>query len=353
MQPKAAIEFDALWESSDSPPDVFAFLEQHDRSDTSVVLAVLRLDQQNRWKTAHPLTVEDYLARFPELAEQDDVKLNLVLGEFSARLQCNELPSVDDFTSRFSDLSERLRKQLSAAASANEVTMLGPEAATAQTRSLEEDLGETFVCDSLVDETCGGRYRLVRLLGEGGFGRVFLAVDSELRRQVAVKLPTAKRFRIPEHAALYLAEARMVASLDHPNVVPVYDMGRTVDGAIYVVSKYIEGCTLTDRIKTDRPTHSEAAVLLAAVAHGLQHAHQRRIVHRDIKPGNILLEASTGRAYLADFGLAIREEDYLFENKVAGTPDYMSPEQARGEGHRLDAQRYLLSRRRSVRTADG
>ena len=131
-------------------------------------------------------------------------------------------------------------------------------------------------------------------------------------------MPTKTRFQKPEDAEAYLAEARTVASLDHPHIVPVYDMGRAEDGSIYVVSKFIEGSTLDDRIKAGRPPERESAELLATVARALQHAHDRRLIHRDIKPANILIEDKTNTPYVADFGLAIREEDYLKENALAG-----------------------------------
>jgi len=120
-----------------------------------------------------------------------------------------------------------------------------------------------------------------------------------------------ERFQKPEDAEQYLAEARTVASLNHPNIVPVHDVGRTDDGSIYVVSKFIEGQTLDQRIKRDRPNHDEAATLLAVAAQAFHHAHQRRLIHRDVKHGNILLEGTEATPYVADFGLAIREEDYL------------------------------------------
>ena len=188
-----------------------------------------------------------------------------------------------------------------------------------------------------------GRYRLGRLLGEGTFGRVFLCFDEELQRQVAIKVPTPERFKQAKDAEDYLAEARKVASLDHPHIVPVYDVGRTDDGSVYVVSKFIEGMSLESLIKQDRPSPAAAATLLASCAQALHHAHQKRLIHRDIKPANILIEASTATPYVADFGLAISEEDYLTDGKQAGTPAYMSPEQVRGEGHRLDGRSDIFS----------
>ena len=120
-------------------------------------------------------------------------------------------------------------------------------------------------------------------------------------------------------------------------------MGRTDDGSIYIVSKYIEGCTLDDLIKAGRTSERDAAQLVMTVALALQHAHQKRLVHRDIKPANILIEDDGNTPYVADFGLAVREEDYLTTTAVAGTPAYMSPEQALGEGHRLDARSDIFS----------
>jgi eukaryotic-like serine/threonine-protein kinase len=187
-----------------------------------------------------------------------------------------------------------------------------------------------------------GRYRVEQLLGEGGFGRVYRARDEQLQRLVAVKVPHRGLVATAEDAGAYLAEARTVAGLDHPHIVPVFDVGSTPEFPFFIVSKFIEGRTLGWQLRNDRPAAAEAAALVALVADALQHAHQRGVVHRDVKPGNILLDAA-GRPFVADFGLALREQDLGHGPRYAGTPAYMSPEQARGEGHRVDGRSDLFS----------
>jgi eukaryotic-like serine/threonine-protein kinase len=187
-----------------------------------------------------------------------------------------------------------------------------------------------------------GRYRVERLLKKGGFGQVLLARDEDLRRSVAIKVPHPERIEQPEDAELYLSEARLVAGLDHPHIVPVYDMGRCPDGLPFVVSRFIEGCDLETRMKMSRLSYAQSAEILTAVADALNYAHSRRIVHRDIKPANILLDTQ-GKPYVADFGLALKDEDHGKGRKFAGTPPYMSPEQARGEGHRVDGRSDIFS----------
>ena len=147
-----------------------------------------------------------------------------------------------------------------------------------------------------------GRYSILGILGKGGFGKVFLAHDDDLNRAVAIKVPRPDRVSQPKDIEAYLNEARILASLDHPHVVPVYDVGRTEDGLCFVVSKLIEGSDLAKRIKEARPSFHESAGLVATVAEALDYAHTRGLVHRDIKPANILIDAS-GKAFVADFGL--------------------------------------------------
>jgi serine/threonine protein kinase/formylglycine-generating enzyme required for sulfatase activity len=187
-----------------------------------------------------------------------------------------------------------------------------------------------------------GRYRVERLLGEGGFGRVYLARDEQLQRLVAVQVPHRRLITTVEAADAYLAEARTVASLDHANIVPVFDVGSTPDCPCLIVSKFIEGSTLAQKIRDERPSPVEAAGLVAAVAEALHHAHHKGIVHRDVKPGNILLDAD-GKPHVADFGLALKEDDVGRGPEYVGTPAYMSPEQARGEGHRVDGRSDIFS----------
>ena len=196
---------------------------------------------------------------------------------------------------------------------------------------------------SLLHPTKIGRYDLVRRLGKGGFGQVFLAYDEDLDRQVAIKVPRPERVACPEDIEAYLEEARIVANLDHPHIVPVYDVGRTDDdGLCFVVSKYIEGNDLAARIEEARPSFHESAALVATIAEALHYAHTHGLVHRDIKPANILIDGS-GKAFVADFGLALKDEDFGRGGGIAGTPSYMSPEQARGEGHRVDGRSDIFS----------
>lgn len=199
---------------------------------------------------------------------------------------------------------------------------------------------------SAPDETCElthiGRYLVQRRLGSGGFANVYLAYDDRLDRKVAIKVPHRQRLIRRDDVRRYLDEAQTLASLDHPHIVPVHDVGRDEKFPCYIVSKYIEGSDLSRRIKRGRLSWRETAALIAEIADALHHAHTRGLVHRDVKPGNILLDKS-GTAFLADFGVALRDDDIPGASQMVGTPAYMSPEQTRGEGHRVDCRSDIYS----------
>lgn len=186
-----------------------------------------------------------------------------------------------------------------------------------------------------------GRYAIKKLLGRGGFGEVYLGLDEQLQREVAIKLTFGSRIGSAA-VKMFLAEAQMLAELDHPNIVPVFDIGTTERGDIYIVSKLIDGTDLATRIEQNRPSRELSLEIIAAIAEALQSAHSKGMIHRDVKPANILLD-KTDRPYLADFGIALRETDNVRTGDIAGTPAYMSPEQARGEGHLMSNQSDIYS----------
>lgn len=331
MQGDIVQEFESLWQSG-SRPDVFTYLAEFPSAPIPDRLAVVRCDQSHRWKTSHPLTVENYLAELPDMANHPGALLDLATGEYEARVRTAGPPPLSEFEGRFPSIADAIRERIA------EPTMMTPRQALDQDDETALNFRATLTGDKLA-----GRYRLEREVGEGSFGHVWQAFDEELERQVAVKIPRPERLAGNTATEEFLKEARTVARLNHSHIVPVYDVGRTDSGMLYIVSRFIDGCTLSQLMKRDPPDAEESARLTARVARALHHAHQQRLIHRDVKPGNILIETATGSPFVADFGLAILDEDFVKAGRPAGTPAYMSPEQARGEGHRLDGRSDVFS----------
>jgi serine/threonine protein kinase len=190
-----------------------------------------------------------------------------------------------------------------------------------------------------------GKFELLEELGVGSFGHVFRARDTELGRTVAIKLLRAGGLASRDELDRFLREARSAAQLQHPGLVAVYETGQTEGGLIYLVEEFVPGETLAARLAAGGFDFRQAAELIAAVADALDHAHRHGVIHRDVKPSNIQLDAE-GRPHLMDFGLAKRDSDespMTLDGEMLGTPAYVSPEQARGESNRVDGRTDVYS----------
>jgi serine/threonine-protein kinase len=187
---------------------------------------------------------------------------------------------------------------------------------------------------SMLQGQLGEEYQVVRELGRGGMGVIFLARDIALHRLVAVKVLRHEYAHSAEHRERFRREARVAARLTHPNVVAVHTYGESPD-LVYLIMRYVHGESLGLRLRREGKLSPDTARrMLADLALVLEHAHREGIVHRDLKPENILLEHGTDRPLLTDFGVAlIRSADPSPDEvrRAFGTPQYMSPEQAAGE----------------------
>jgi eukaryotic-like serine/threonine-protein kinase len=194
-----------------------------------------------------------------------------------------------------------------------------------------------------VQTLAGGRYRVERTVGQGGMAAVYLAHDEELDRPVAVKILAAHLGDDPTLRERFLREARMAARLSHPNIVQVFDAGEH-DGSPFIVMEFVEGETLADVARSDGRVAPVRVVDLALqVCGGLEHAHAAGLVHRDIKPQNLLLR-SDGVVKIADFGIARAAEATKLTQigSVLGTAAYLAPEQASGDPVTAAADVYSL-----------
>jgi tRNA A-37 threonylcarbamoyl transferase component Bud32 len=219
-----------------------------------------------------------------------------------------------------------------------------------------ELLGDISV-DSIICQTCGsvfslvnesehtqqapmlkriGRFEIVGRLGVGGFGTVWKARDPELERAVAIKIPRKGQLD-DKQIESFVKEARTVAQLNHPNILPVYEVGKDAD-SVFIVSKLVRGVSFSDWLSDAKPGFRQIVEILIPICQALQHAHEKGVVHRDLKPSNIMID-ETEQPIVMDFGLAKRDNLEIamtLDGQILGTPAYMSPEQASGHSNWTD-----------------
>ena len=186
-----------------------------------------------------------------------------------------------------------------------------------------------------------GRYRIVRQLGKGAMGVVYLAEDTQLERQVALKTPHFEQQPTEELLERFYREARAAATLRHPNICPVYDVGQ-IEGTHYISMAYIEGNPLSAFVRTKPQPERQILLVVRKLAQALQEAHEHGIVHRDLKPANIMVD-KRNEPVIMDFGLARqlqREQNIRITQSgmLIGTPAYMSPEQIDGDPDKVGPQ---------------
>jgi WD40 repeat protein/tRNA A-37 threonylcarbamoyl transferase component Bud32 len=281
--------------------------------------------------------VGDYLDRFPLLGNANDVPVELVVEEYRVRRKCGEQPSHDEFRQRFNTLSSDLVDDLLAVD--QQLDGSGPKKLADRDQMAETvnassgQGGDTVVRPE--NETpirSFGDYKILTEIARGGMGVVYKARQLSLNRTVALKMIKAGELASDEEVTRFRNEAQAAATLDHPHIVPVFEVGEQ-DGLYFFSMGFVDGDSLSELLREDLLPPRQAATLIRQVAEAIHYAHQQKVVHRDIKPGNILID-SKGEPRVTDFGLAKQVDsgqDLTTTGQVLGTPNFMAPEQAKGQ----------------------
>ncbi len=328
-------EFAGLWlsRSNPEPPDLPEFLRKHPGLTPRQITEICIVDQNHRWGSGQPRIVEQYLADVSKLAEYPELILKLVINEYLCRQQLGgELPDVHSFCLRFPDLSDALQSQL--------VTLNEP--ASSPTPVVYPNMLVTPSKLESLENALPPRFHFQKIIASGAFGVVVGAHDTKLDRVVALKIPLAN-LKNRRDRETFRADALALAKLDHPHIVPLFDLGELLDGRCFLVMKLVTGQDLEKRMWAGPASVDQVKAWLIPIAEALHHAHQKGITHRDVKPANILIDES-GTPYLTDFGLAITDEQQrVVRHERAGSLSWMSPEQVRGESHLLDGRADIWS----------
>jgi formylglycine-generating enzyme required for sulfatase activity/serine/threonine protein kinase len=278
--------------------------------------------------------------------EPIDPRVAAALRDYLERVDRREPVDREEFLARHAPIADQLRSFIAAE---DEVRKLAgvevpDDPAHDSTKSFVKHVQETIAPQSGAKRNAEsgrsglagqfGRYRIIRALGKGAMGTVYLAEDTQLQRSVAIKTPHFTENPTEESLERFYREARVAATLRQPNICPVHDVGQ-IDGKHYISMAYIEGRPLSAFIQPDRPqTERQILIVIRKLALALQEAHDHGIVHRDLKPANIMVDKK-GEPIIMDFGLAQqtqREADIRLTQtgNIIGTPAYMSPEQVEG-----------------------
>lgn len=322
-------------------PDLDTFLDSVGPLEARELAAIVRIDQDENWCSGRPIPAESYLERYPDLRDDPEAALDVILGEFLLRERLGECPDPDEFLGRFPEHASAFRKRIEPSESLASTSDDPDDTPTSDPDRPSGTGSPTLPLPGVVGDPLGaddppesfGRYRILRRIGRGGMGTVYLARDGLLDRQVALKIPRIGRDE--NTLARFRREARIAATFTHPNLCPVFDIGQH-DGVDYLTMPFLRGEPLSDRLAREGPSigPGEAAGIAAKVARALQCAHEAGVIHRDLKPANIMLD-DRGEPIVMDFGLALRETPRELretaEGVLLGTPAYLPPEQVGGD----------------------
>jgi hypothetical protein len=324
-------QFHMAWETG-SPPPLREFFGLTD--DADYVRRLIALDMEFRWcklsglsdagrdETGlpdHPL-LEDY-ARLLGNAASFVFTAQLVATEYRVRLRYGDRPSRGEFATRFPQATDGLSVELDRAEREARIETPTVSFSVGSSRAAGEQSSVGLVGSLPRQPPLKriGKYETIRLLGRGGFGEVWLAEHPQLKRPVAIKTPRRDRQFSSSQLEDFLRESQKLASLDQiAGVVRVFDADEE-DGIPYIVTDYIDGENLSERLRRDAVTPFEAAEIVASLAQTLHRAHLRGLTHRDVKPENILLDKQ-GAPYLTDLGLSITEHDLIREQPATLVP---------------------------------
>lgn len=335
-------EFDHAW-----APTLLA--EQVERLKTSVtsntraicIVELVKIDLHRRWSSGQGKSLEEYCQQFPQLGSADAISPDLILAEFNARRSIDPQLDLESYAGRFPDQMEQVAALARESSDSNLTTNISrPSPAVQPQGSIETShSGRTRDTTPARRSETGdlptefGRYRIVRELGSGAMGKVYLARDSQLDREVAIKTPSFSGDKHDEMMARFFREARAAAKIQHRNICPIYDVGQ-IDGRYFISMAFIKGRSMAEVIRPDKPTPIKTcAVLVHRLAMALAEAHRHNVIHRDLKPANIMIDPKR-EPVVMDFGLARRtdtESQMTQSGMILGTPAYMSPEQLSGQ----------------------
>jgi hypothetical protein len=328
-------EFEREWEETRLAAWIVQLPAENAPLRLALLVGMVRIDLRRRWQQGQAVTVESYLGTYPELGTPDTVAVELILEEYEARCRHDAPADRAEFARRFPGRTNQLwlyleqTREMAASGEPGvpmQATLPPGDPTAAAPHKSPQALPEQF-----------GRYRIVRQLGRGGMGTVYLAHDTQLDRPVALKVP---HFMADDATALerFYREARVAATLDHPHLCPIHDVGQH-EGIHYLTMPYIEGKPLSESIAAGTPAvERHVAALVRQLALALEEAHRRGIIHRDLKPSNIMINRR-GEPVVMDFGLARHTEAgdvrLTQSGAIVGTPAYMPPEQVDGAANLL------------------
>jgi eukaryotic-like serine/threonine-protein kinase len=305
--------FESAWRQGHRPA-VDDYLLTGDVLRPQILIELVHVELELRLKAGEAARAEEYIARYPELASDRSAVLNVIAAEYELRRRREPGLELDEFRKRFPEYQAQLPEQVAQ-------STIGGE---------DWPLRRPVSSPEVAPPEISG-YEVVSLLGQGGMGAVYKARHIHLNRIVALKTIIGGVFAVPSERDRFRREAEAIAHLDHPNIVPVYEVGEA-SGVPYFSMKYYAGGSLADHGRIPASEPRKTARLVESTARAIHHAHQRGVLHRDLKPSNVLLD-EVGQPYVADFGLAKRFDPGIGPTEVstvAGTPAYMAPEQAAG-----------------------